>query len=489
MSKTNKPPYFMIIIMMIGSFIALLNNSLMNNALPTIMDDLNLAEYSTVQWLTNGYMLVMGVLIPTSAFFIKKYSTRSIFLASMIIFTLGTVIGIFAPNFTVLLIARIVQAAGAALLSPLLMNVMFAVFTPKQRGTAMGLYGLVVIVAPAFGPTISGYLLENYSWRSLFIVIAPIAALSVLLSVWKLKNVLEQTKAFMDVLSLILSTLGFALLLYGASNASSKGWGDSVVLACLIIGAVALILFVVRQLKINEPLMDVRVYKYPMFALGSVLSVLTSMILYSAMLLLPMYFQKVQEFSPMKAGLILLPGSLAMGFIMPIAGRLFDKLGIRPLVWTGFPLLGVSLFALTKLEIDTSLSYTVFWFIVFSVACALVMMPITTNSLNQLPQKLNSSGVAINSTLQQVAGAVGSAIFVTVMTNFAKVRGEELMKERTAEIGNDIATYSEQQMATFQYDLTQQAMLEAINHTMYVGIWVLLVALVVSLFVKTSSRD
>jgi EmrB/QacA subfamily drug resistance transporter len=486
---TKKPPYFMIIIMMIGSFIAILNNSLMNNALPTIMSDFDIKEYSTVQWLTTGYMLVLGVLIPTSAYFITKFSNRSIFITSMTIFSIGTILAIFANEFYILLAGRLIQGAGAALLSPLLMNVMISVFSKKQRGMAMGIYGLIIIVAPALGPTISGYLLEHFSWRALFIFIAPIALVALALSIFKLENVLEQKEANLDVASLVLSTAGFSFLLYGVSSASSKGWDAFSVYGLIIIGVLALILFSIRQLKIENPLINVRVFKYPMYALGSVVSVINSIILYSAMMLLPFYFQQVQEFEPMKAGIILLPGSLLMGLFMPIAGKIYDKVGIKPLALSGLVMVGASLIALSQLTITTGLFYTIAWFSVFSIGVALLTMPIQTNSLNQLPPELNSSGVAVNSTLLQVAGAVGSAIFITIMTTFAKTRGEELFEITKEKLGAKLASYTPDQLAVLQHDITQQAKLEAINHTMQFGLIFVVVAFVLSLFLRKGQQE
>jgi MFS family permease len=206
-------------------------------------------------------------------------------------------------------------------------------------------------------------------------------------------------------------------------------------------------------------------------------------------MLLPFYFQQVQEFEPMKAGLILLPGSLLMGLFMPIAGKIYDKVGIKLLALSGLALLGSSLIALSQLTITTSLFYTIAWFAVFSVGVALLTMPLQTNSLNQLPSELNSSGVAVNSTLLQVAGAVGSAIFITIMTTFAKTRGEELGELAKEKLGAKLASYTPDQLAVLQHDITQQAKLEAINHTMQFGLIFVIVAFILSLFLRKGHQQ
>ena len=233
----KKPPYLMIAILFFGAFVSFLNNSLLNVALPTIMADFD-KDYSTVQWLATGYMLVSGVLIPVSAFLITRFKTRTLFLASMLIFIIGTALAAFAPSFGFLLAGRMVQAAGSASMSPILMNVMLTSFPIEKRGSAMGIFGLVMVLAPAIGPTLSGWIVEHYHWSVLFEMILPIAIISFLLAFWKLENVLPNRAVTIDVISIILSTIGFGSLLYGCSSASTEGWGDISVYGTIIIGVV-----------------------------------------------------------------------------------------------------------------------------------------------------------------------------------------------------------------------------------------------------------
>ena len=339
----KKPPYLIIAILFFGAFVSFLNNSLLNVALPTIMVDFN-KDYATVQWLATGYMLVSGVLIPVSAFLITKFKNRHLFITSMVLFTVGTALAAFAPNFGMLLAGRMVQAAGSSVMGPLLMNIMLVSFPREKRGTVMGIFGLVMITAPAIGPTLSGYIVEYYDWRFLFEMILPFALISLVLAVWKLENIMETRNAKLDYLSVILSVIGFGGLLYGCSMASSNGWSDIVVILSLVVGVIGIVSFVVRQLRLDEPLLDLRVYKYPMFALGSVISMINAAALFSGMILTPAYVQSVRGISPLESGVMMLPGAIIMGIMSPITGRLFDKFGPRVLAFSGLAVTAYSTF-------------------------------------------------------------------------------------------------------------------------------------------------
>ena len=259
----KNPPYGMIAILFIGGFVALLNNTLLNIAIPTIMEEFSVKP-SVVQWITTGYMLVNGTLIPASAFLIQKFTNRNLFLTAMSLFAIGTGLAMTAQSFGVLVGARMVQASGAAVMMPLLMNVMLTAFPVERRGTAMGLFGLVMFTAPAIGPTLSGWIIEQYSWRMLFGIVFPIAIIVLVYAFFKLRNITPNSPVKLDVFSLIISSIGFGGLLYGFSSAGDNGWTDPTVYGTIIIGFIALITFIVRQLRMDDPILDFRIYKYPM---------------------------------------------------------------------------------------------------------------------------------------------------------------------------------------------------------------------------------
>lgn len=274
-------------VILLGAFVSLLNQTLMNVALPSIMTDLNIGE-STAQWITTGFMLVNGVLIPITAFLMEKFSTRQLFITAITLFTIGTLICGIAPDFLTLMTGRVIQAIGAGIIMPLLTTVVLALFPVEKRGGAMGLIGIAMIFAPAVGPTLSGFIVENYTWRVLFYTILPIAIIDIIIAVIFLRNVTERKSPKIDVLAVILSTVGFGGILYGSSTAGSHGWTSAKVLVTIIIGFISLALFVIRELRSERPMLDFRVFKSGIFSLTTVINVALTVAMFAPMLLIPL---------------------------------------------------------------------------------------------------------------------------------------------------------------------------------------------------------
>ncbi|MFA9556968.1 MDR family MFS transporter [Evansella sp. AB-rgal1] len=398
-----------------GTFIAILNQTLMITAIPPIMSEMNITANSA-QWLTTVFMLVNGIMIPISAFFIEKFTTRQLYLTAMIIFSLGTIVGAVAPNFEILLVGRVIQSAGAGILLPLMQTVFLMIFPVNKRGAAMGLVGLVISFAPAIGPALSGFLIVNYSWRVLFYIILPIALGNIVISYFTLKNVTELKNPKVDVPSIIFSSFGFGGLLYGFTSAGNYGWGSTITIASLVIGVGSLLLFICRQLRMIRPMLEFRVFKFNIFTITSILGTITFLGLIGSETLIPLYMQNMRSFTPMEAGLALLPGALVSGFMSPITGRIFDKVGAKWLAITGFSILTVSSFGLSILNENTSFFYITVWFAIRMFGLSMVMMPLTTAGLNQLPKRLIPHGAAMTNTMRQVGASIGTAMLVTVMT-------------------------------------------------------------------------
>ncbi len=520
----KKPPYAMIVLMFIGAFVALLNNTLLNVALPSIMKDFDV-DASTVQWLTTGYMLVSGVLVPASAFFITRIKNRTLFITALSIFTIGTALAAYAPTFSVLLTARMVQAAGAAVLGPLLMNIMLVSFPIAKRGAVMGIFGLVMITAPAIGPTLSGWIVENWTWHVLFEMILPLSITILIIAIFKFRNIMDTRKVKLSYTSLVLSTIGFGGLLYGFSSASGEdGWGAVDVWGTITIGAIALIIFVIMQLKMKDPMLNFGVYKYPMFALASIISIVVSMAMFSGMILTPIYLQNIRGFTPLDSGLLMLPGAVIMGLMSPITGKLFDKFGPKILAITGLTIVTISTHFLSQLTTETTYTYLMLAYTVRMFGMSMVMMPIMTNGLNQLPMQLNPHGTAMNNTLQQISGAIGSAVMITIMTTRTKseassvedeVKGQvaEKVKERISEqvtqkateaaqagtpmSKSELAAYGKQlaeDPSTLKYakelgqslskPLVDKAMVEGINFSFLIAMFITIAALILAFFLK-----
>nr|WP_245802002.1 DHA2 family efflux MFS transporter permease subunit [Fictibacillus arsenicus] len=427
----SKANFLLVMIMILGVFVAILNETLLNVALTKIMADFGI-EPSTAQWLSTGYLLVIGVLIPVTAYLIQRFTTRSLFLGAMSLFTLGTFIAAISPGIEFLILGRLLQASGTGLLFPLLTNVVFSVVPFEKRGSAMGTIGIVITFAPAIGPTLSGIIVEHFSWRVLFYGVLPIALLVIVFAYAKLKNVTETTNPKVDLISLLLSTLGFGGIVYGFSSSGEGhgGWSSNDVLIPIAIGVVSLVLFTWRQLTISEPLLNLRTFKYSIFRMSTLIMMIVMMAMFSAMMLLPIFLQNALGYSPLKAGLIMLPGGIVMGIMSPITGRLFDKFGAKWLALIGLGLIANTLWQFALIDLTTPYITIMIFNTLLMLGISMVMMPIMTNALNELPPPLYPHGTAIISTLQQVAGAVGTALLVSIMTNrSARFLESEGMKE------------------------------------------------------------
>ncbi|SDP87349.1 MFS transporter, DHA2 family, lincomycin resistance protein [Litchfieldia salsa] len=414
-TEIKRAPIMISLIM--GAFFAILNETLLNVAFTDLIVEFNVSA-PTIQWLATGFMLVVGILVPITALLTGWFTTRQMFIGAMILFTIGTIICGFAPNFSFLLLGRLIQAGGTGLLMPVMMNTILLIYPPHKRGGAMGTIGLVIMFAPAIGPTLSGIILEALNWRWLFFIVLPFAVFSIVFASIYLKNVSEVTKPKVDFISVILSTLGFGGIVFGFSSAGegSGGWTHPEVYISVIVGIVSLILFVIRQLRLEEPMLDVRVFKYPMFALTAVLLIITMMTLFSTIILLPMLLRGGLAFTAFMTGIALLPGGLINGLISPITGKLFDKFGPRKLVIPGTIILVVIMYLFSNVTKETSIITFIVLHTLLSIGIAMIMMPTQTNGLNELTRNHYSHGTAILNTLQQVAAAIGVAFFISIMS-------------------------------------------------------------------------
>jgi DHA2 family multidrug resistance protein-like MFS transporter len=365
--------------------------------------------------MTTAFLMTNGIMIPISAFLIERFSTRGLFLTAIGLFGLGTAIAAAAMSYPLLLLGRIVQASGSGIMLPLLMTVLLAVISVEKRGTAMGLMGIVIAFGPAIGPTLSGFLLQFFSWRSLFVTVLPIVAVTLLVGYLFLKNVTDLRKPKIDILSIILSSIGFGSFLYGFSIASEHGWTSPLVLGVVFGGAVVIGLFVWRQFVLDTPMLEFKVFKFPVFTLAIIITMTVLVSLIGAETLLPLFMQNVLGFTPLESGLVLLPGAIAIGIMSPITGRLFDKYGAKWLALTGLAIVTVTTFMFTQLSLETTATYMTVVFTIRMFGLSMALMPIMTSALNQLPSKWYAHGSAMANTLQQIAASIGTAILVTLV--------------------------------------------------------------------------
>lgn len=415
----NGKPYnrvLLISVLLLGSFCTILNQTLLATAFPVLMKDFKISA-STVQWLTTGFMLVNGIMIPITAWMMNKFSSKKLYLFAMITFLIGTLQCFLAPSFNLLLIGRLIQAIGVGVSMPLLQTIMLTIFPPEKRGAAMGMTGIVIGLAPALGPTLSGWIIDHYHWRDLFGMIIPIVVVVIVLAFFFMKSVIPLSNPSIDILSVILSTLGFGSLLYGFSSVGNDGWGSKIVISTLILGIILIALFSRRQLKLEHPFLELRVFKEPVFMIAAILSGVTNMAMVGAEMVIPLYIQNIRGESAFHSGLMLLPGALVMGAMMPITGIIFDKYGAKRLAITGMFILTAATAPFAFLTETTPILYIIILYAIRMFGISMVMMPVTTSGMNALPEKLITHGTAVNNTFRQIASSIGTAILISVLTN------------------------------------------------------------------------
>ncbi|MEV6138322.1 MDR family MFS transporter [Nocardia sp. NPDC051990] len=403
-------------VLVLATFVVILNETIMINAIPRLMADLEVTERAA-QWVSTAFMLTMAAVIPTTGWFLQRVSTRRAYAVAMGVFLAGTALSAVAPSFAVLLLGRIIQAGGTAVMMPLLMTTLMTVVPEQDRGRVMGNVTLAISVAPALGPVVSGMVLQIGSWRWLFVLVLPITAVVTWLGLRRLENIGEPQAGAIDWSSVVLAALGFGGLVFGLSRFES----DDLTSPALIVGAgsALIALFVFRQLRLQRngtPLLDLRVLLSGTYAKALVLMSIAFMSMLGSMILLPLYLQNIRGLNPLQTGLLVMPGGLAMGLLGPIVGRLFDRFGGRVLVIPGSVGIAAALAGFTQISMSMPYWQLLALHILLMVSLATTFTPVFTLGLGALPQQLYSHGSSMLGTLQQVAAAFGTALVVTVMS-------------------------------------------------------------------------
>ncbi|MED3725842.1 multidrug efflux MFS transporter [Priestia filamentosa] len=450
---------------LIAGFIGLFSETALNMALRDLITGFGIHE-TTAQWLTTGYLLTLGVLVPISGLILQWFTTRQLFMTSLVFSIIGTFIAAIAPTFSVLMIARVVQAVGTALLLPLMFNTILVIIPPHKRGRSMGIIGLVIMFAPAVGPTVSGLILKTLTWHWIFWISLPLLIVALVFGAFFMQNVTKPTKPKIDIFSIVLSTIGFGGIVYGFSSAGEGGgWGSSNVIFAIAIGVVALVAFSIRQVKMDKPMLNLNAFKYPMFVIGLLLILVCMMVMLSAMMILPLYLQTSLALSTFAAGLMLLPGGIINGILSPVMGGLFDRFGPKWLVIPGLVIVAGTMYGFSTVTLETSTGFIVGLHIALMIGISMIMMPAQTNGLNQLPPELYPDGTAIMNTLQQVAGAIGTAIGISILSSGSR---------------SFLETVSDQKDPLNQV----LAFTNGVQHAFIFAIIVAVIGLVISFFIK-----
>lgn len=419
-------------------------------------------------------MLVNAIMIPLTALLLEKISTRKLFMFSMLMFGIGTCVCAIAPSFNILLVGRIIQAAGAGIIAPLANTALLMIFPPEKRGAAMGAYGLVICFAPAIGPTLSGLIIDMWNWHYLFYILFPFVALDIVFTAFFMKDVIPLKNAKIDFLSILLSTCGFGAMLYGFSSAGNKGWSDITVIITIIAGTIISASFVWRQLAMEHPMLEMRVFKSNTFTLTTVIGSILNIASVGAGIVVPIFLQNILGKSAFTSGLTLLPGALLMAVMMLVSGRLFDKYGVKKLAIPGIILLIIASFPFANLHKDTSVVFIGSLYAIRYIGIALVIMPMQTAGVNALHNKLLAHASAVVNMAKQVAGSLGTAVLITIMSNVTASNAPDKALAKT-----NSALYKSGML---------DASLKGANTTFTFVIAITITSLIMSLFLKNKKE-
>lgn len=407
-------------ILVVSTFIVFLNELLLGVALPTLIEDFGVSP-STGQWVTTGFLLTMAVLIPASSFVMRRFHLRTIFLVALSLFILGTTLAAIAPTFGVLVAGRVVQACGTAVFLPLLMTTTMRLVPAARRGRMMAITTAVPSVAPAIGPALSGLVLSTLSWRWLFILMLPIAVVALVLGAWKLRNITTPEPVTLDLPSLLLSAVGFGGLVYGLSLLGEASSGQAPISPYLpiAVGLVGLVAFVLRQIPLQRrdaAFLDMRIFTKKAFALSIAAMLFVAGNGVGLLVVVPLVLTHVTGLSTLQLGLFLIPGGAAISIMATLSGRVYDRVGPRPLVIPAAIVWLVVLWFLSRVDENTSVVALIFAWLVFTSAMATMWAPLTTSAMGALPSELFPHGSAAFATVQQLAGAAFGAVFISAYT-------------------------------------------------------------------------
>jgi DHA2 family lincomycin resistance protein-like MFS transporter len=429
-------------ILIVSAFVVILNETIMAVALPRLMTALGVSA-NAAQWLSTAFMLTMAVVIPITGYLLERFETRTIFITAMTLFSTGTALAAASPDLLTLIAARIVQASGTAIMMPLLMTTLMTLVPPAERGRTMGNVSIVISVAPAVGPTISGVILHFLDWRWTFLLVLPIALAALILGGRRIENVSSPRKAPLDVLSIPLAVLGFGGIVYGLSSFGNAAADPATTWLPLGVGIGALLLFLLRQLRLqgeDRALLDLRTFTFPAFSIAVLMMAVAMMALLGVIILLPIYTQNVLGLDALETGLMMLPGGLLMALLAPFVGRIYDKRGPAPLVRPGAGLVSLVLFFLGTVTETTAWPLVLAAHMLVCAGLALLFTPLFTAGLGALPARLYAHGSAVLGSVQQVAGAAGTALFVALMSlRAASLSAEGLAAEPSLAAGIRLA--------------------------------------------------
>lgn len=428
MTKRQEVSYVpMMVTIFLGAFLVTLSTSTINLALPFLMKNFN-TTLDTVKWTLTGFMLAMGTLAPITAYLGERFSYKRVYLLSILGFTVASFLCIFSWNISSLIAFRILQGGFSGIITPATMAIIYQVIPKKKQVGAISLWTTAAMLAPAVGPTLSGLLIQYFNWESIFMIDIPLGLITAIMGVKHIPYFKLNVPKFFDFKGFIAIIIGSLALLVAFSEGGNLGWSSWIIITAVIVGVIALGLFVWRALSIESPVLDIRVFKYSKYTLSTIVYSFVMISLYAGTLLTPLFLQNIQQMSALDAGIIMLPASLAMALTMPIVGKLYAKMDSRILIGIGVLLMALGSWKMGHLSINTSHEYVILWMIVRNVGISFGTMPVTYSGMAVLPKAISGHGSSVNNWISRVVSSLSMAIFASLLTSRATMHITALIK-------------------------------------------------------------
>ncbi|MDT3699292.1 MAG: DHA2 family efflux MFS transporter permease subunit [Thermincola sp.] len=492
-------------VVVIGTFMAILDTSIVNIAIPKMMNVFGVST-DEIKWVLTAYMLTMGAVIPLTGYLGDRFGTKKVYIWALISFTAGSALCGFAWSNSAMIAARIIQAIGGGMIMPVSMSILYQVVPQEERGMALGIWGIAAMAAPAIGPTLSGYIVEHLDWRLIFTINIPVGVIGVILTGIILEEFPKRPTKGFDYLGFLSCTAGLGCILYVLGEGSAIDWSQFSNVFLILIGVFSLILFVANELTHEDPLLDLRLLKIWPFTLSILISGAINIAMFGGIFLLPLYLQNLQGYSAMQTGVLLFPSAVATGITMPIGGRLFDKVGAKPVVIPGLILMTLSTYFLSEISLETSPNVIILLTVVRGIGMGLAMMPSSTQGMNAIPRHLVGRASALSNVIRQVAGSLGITILTTVMQNnqvenYVRLSDQiswfnpnslQLVQSIQGWLARSGISPSESQGAAIGtiYGMVQRnSFLNAIDHTFLITTFIALATVMMAFLMQGKDRD
>ncbi len=499
--KINWP---VLVVIIIGTFMAILDGSIVNVALPKMMVIFS-ASTEDIQWILTAYMLTLGVIMPISGFLGDTFGYKRTYITALALFVAGSALCGMSLGVNTMIAARIIQALGGGIMQPLGMALIYMSFPRSKIGMVLGFWGIAAMAAPAIGPTLGGYLVEYANWRLIFYINLPIGIINLFLAGVILKETPLIKGKHLDWLGIATCSIGLFAILLALSDGNKYGWGSPTIIGLLIVAALTLSFFVWNELHHPEPILDLRMFNNFIFTISVIIGSLLAMGMFGAIFLVPLLLQSVLGQTAMKTGLIMFPAALASGIMMPISGKLFDKYGARGIVIAGLALVTWTTYAMKDFNAVTPFAIMTIWLTIRGAGMGLSMMPVTTAGMNTVPPHLIGRASALSNVIRQVSSSLGIAMLTTIMQHrqvfhFANLaesvnlnsieysRLQPALAQTATSLGLSYSTAQGLAVSMIAKQIAELSMIQAIDDCFIVAAVLCLLGLVLSVFLKESKK-